>query len=153
MFSLQSRPPAVPQALVADVLFDGRAALAGTERLAQQLPDRRAGTRGDRLAAERVAAGLRAQHFAVTVDRFTSDDKPLVNVVGRRIGESPRQLVVIAARDADRGPDLAGSAADTASLMEIGRTLEGRVTQKTLVLASVDGSTIGSAGARGLAAQ
>jgi hypothetical protein len=153
MFSLESRPPAVPQALAADVLFDGRVALSGAERLAQQLPDRRPGTRGDQLAADRVAAGLRAQHFDVTVDRFSSDDKALVNVVGRRIGESPRQLVVIAGRDADRVPDVAGSAADTASLQEIARTLEGRVTQETLVLASVDGSTIGSAGARRLAGQ
>ena len=91
---------------------------------------------------------MRAQHFAVDVDRFQGDDKDLVNVVGRRIGESPRQLVVVAARDADRVPDEAGSAADTASLIEIARTLEGRVTQKTLVLASLDGSTLGSAGAR-----
>jgi hypothetical protein len=151
MFSLESRPPAVPQALAADVLFDGRIALAGTQRLVQQYPDRRPGSNGDQLSAGRVADSLRAQHFAVTVDRFRDDDKDLVNVVGRRIGESTRQLVVIAARDADRVPDAAGSAADTASLIEIARTLEGRVTQKTLVLASVDGSTIGSAGARRLA--
>jgi TRAP-type C4-dicarboxylate transport system permease small subunit len=96
---------------------------------------------------------LRAQHFSVTVDRFRSDEADLVNVVGRRIGESTRQLVVVAARDADRVPDRAGSAADTASLMEIARTLEGRVTQKTLVLASLDGSTLGSAGARRFVAQ
>ena len=37
--------------------------------------------------------------------------------------EAPtRQLVVVAARDADRVPDAAGSAADTASLVEIART-------------------------------
>jgi hypothetical protein len=153
MFSLESRPPAVPQALAADVLFDGRVALTATQRLAQAFPDRRPGTSGDQRAAAQVATSLRNQHFAVAVDRFQSDDKKLVNVVGRRIGESPRQLVVVAARDADRVPDLAGSAADTASLVEIARTLEGRVTQKTLVLASVDGSTLGSAGARRLAAQ
>src|SRR4051794_9915586 len=153
MFSLESRPPAVPQALAADVLFDGRVALAATRRIAEANPDRRPGSDGDLATAASVVSNLRAQHFAVTVDRFRSDEKDLVNVVGRRIGESPRQLVVIAPRDADRVPDLAGSAADTASLSEIARTPEGRVTQKTLVLASVDGSTIGSAGAQRLAGQ
>src|SRR3954468_19346428 len=153
MFSLESRPPAVPQALAADVLFDGNIALTGTQRLAKAFPDRRPGSDGAVAAAGQVATNLRAQHFAVTVDRFRSDEKDLVNVVGRRIGESPRQLVVVAPRDADRVPDVAGSAADTASLIEIARTLEGRVTQKTLVLASVDGSTIGSDGARRLASQ
>src|SRR3954454_16403303 len=153
MFSLESRPPAVPQALAADVLFDGNIALTGTQRLAKAFPDRRPGTDGDLAAAGQVASNLRAQHFAVTVDRFRSDDSDLVNVVGRRIGESPRQLVVVAARDADRVPDRAGSAADTASLIEIARTLEGRVTQKTLVLASLDGSTLGSAGARRFVSQ
>ena len=153
MFSLQSRPEAVPQALAADVLFDGRIALEATQRIAHANPDRRPGTDGDLAAASAVATALRGQHFAVTVDRFRSEEKDLVNVVGRRIGESPRQLVVVAPRDADRVPDLAGSASDTASLMEIARTLEGRVTQKTLVLASVDGSTLGLAGSRRLAAQ
>jgi hypothetical protein len=153
MFSLESRPPPVPQALAADVLFDGRVALAGTQRLASSYPDRRPGSNGDQLAAGQVTTSLRQQHFAVTVDRFHDDETALVNVVGRRIGESPRQIVVVAPRDADRVPDRAGSAADTASLIEIGRTLEGRVTQKTLVLASVDGSTLGAAGARRLAGQ
>lgn len=153
MFSLQNRPPSVPQALAADILFDGDVALSGTNRLVHDLPDRRPGTNGDRQAAARVAASLRAQHFAVTVDRFTSDDTPLVNVVGRRIGDSADQLVVVAPRDAARVPDAAVSAADTASLLEIARTLEGRITQKTLVLASIDGSTLGAAGARRLAGQ
>jgi hypothetical protein len=153
MFSLESRPPAVPQALAADVLFDGRVALSGTKRIAAAHPDRRAGSDGDQLAAGDVANSLRAQHYSVTVDRFSDDGKDLVNVVGRRIGQSPDQLVVVAPRDADRIPDLSGSAADTASLDEIARTLEGRVTQKTLVLASIDGSTLGAAGARRLAGQ
>lgn len=152
MFSLESRPAAVPQALAADVLFDGRVALTGTQRLVREYPDRRPGSGGDQLSAGRVADSLRSQRFGVTVDRFSDDGRDLVNVVGRRIGESTRQLVVVAARDADRVPDAAGSAADTASLLEIARTLEGRVTQKTLVLASVDGSTVGSVGARRLAA-
>jgi hypothetical protein len=153
MFALQSRPVAVPQALAADVLFDGRVALAGANQLAQAQPDRRPGTSGDKLAAASVAATLRAQRFAVTVDRFNDEGHNLVNVVGRRIGESTRQLVVVAPRDADRVPDVARSAADTAALLEIARTIEGRAANKTLVLASVDGSTLGAAGARRLAGQ
>jgi hypothetical protein len=153
MFSLESRPPSVPQALAADVLFDGRVALAGANRLAQAHPDRRPGTSGDSLAAADVAATLRSQRFAVTVDHFHDEGHNLVNVVGRRIGESPSQLVVVAPRDGDRVPDVARSAADTAALLEIGRTIEGRASNKTLVLASVDGSTLGAAGARRLAGQ
>src|SRR3954451_873391 len=153
MFSLESRPPSVQQALAADVLFDGRVAVTGAKRIASDFPNRRAGSDGNLAAAGDVAKALRAQHFAVTVDRFRVDDKDLVNVVGRRIGESPRQLVVVAPRDAASVPDLAGSASDTASLLEIARTLEGRVTQKTLVLASVDGSTIGAVGTRRLVDQ
>lgn len=153
MFSLQSRPQAVPQALAADILFDGRTALGGATRLANAFPDRRPGTDGDLAAAGQVAATFRQQHFDVTVDRFRQDEKDLVNVVARRVGESTSQLVVVAPRDAASVPDLASSAADTASLLEIARTLEGRATNKTLVLASVDGSTLGAAGARRLAAQ
>src|SRR4051812_22233042 len=109
MFSLQSRPASVEQALAADVLFDGRVALVATQKLVHRYPDRRAGSAGDRAVAAEVASSLRAQHFAVNVDRFNDDGTDLVNVVGRRIGESTRQLVVVAPRDADRVPDIAGS--------------------------------------------
>jgi hypothetical protein len=153
MFSLESRPPSVPQALAADVLFDGRVALTGAKRLAAAHPDRRPGTGANRRAAAQVAVFLRDQRFGVTVDRFGDEGKDLVNVIGRRVGSSTRQIVVVAPRDSDRIPDLAGSASDTASLLEIARTIEGRATRKTLVLASVDGSTLGSAGARRLARQ
>jgi hypothetical protein len=152
MFSLESRPPSVPQALAADVLFDGRVALADTQQLAAAHPDHRPGRPGDAATARDVAARLRAARFGVTVDRF-GDEGRLVDVVGRRVGESPRQLVVVAPRDARRVPDLAGSASDTAALVEIARALEGRATNKTIVLASVDGSTLGAAGARRLAGQ
>src|SRR5436853_6343014 len=99
MFSLQNRPSAVPQALAADILFDGHVALTDTKRLAAAVPDRRAGGAGDRLTAAQVAARLRAEHFTVTVDRFSDDDKHLVNVIGRRVGATTRQLVVVAPRD------------------------------------------------------
>ena len=67
-------------------------------------------------------------------------------MIGRRAGRSRRQIVVVAARDAAGGPDAAGSAADTAALVELARVFEGRPSNKTLMLASVDGSTLGDVG-------
>jgi hypothetical protein len=70
--------------------------------------------------------------------------------VGRRAGSSRRQIVIVAARDAASVPDAPGSAADTAALMQVARVYQGRPSQKTLVLASIDGSHLGQAGARQL---
>jgi len=56
--------------------------------------------------------------------------------------------VIMAARDSESVPDATGSAADTAALLELARVIRGRPSRKTLVLASVDGSTMGDAGAR-----
>jgi hypothetical protein len=84
------------------------------------------------------------------VQRFTSDGRRLVNVVGRRAGSSRRQIVIVAARDAASVPDAPGSAADTAALMQVARVYQGRPSRKTLVLASIDGSHVGQAGAREL---
>ncbi|MBD0282533.1 MAG: hypothetical protein ICV69_10130 [Thermoleophilaceae bacterium] len=59
--------------------------------------------------------------------------------------------MVVAARDAGVVPDAPGSAADTAALLELGRVFRGRPSRKTLVLASVDGSTLGEVGTARLA--
>ncbi|MBA2439270.1 MAG: hypothetical protein H0V50_01190, partial [Thermoleophilaceae bacterium] len=151
MFSLESSPRPLPQGLAADVLFDGRQASATARQLVAAARDRRAGTAGDRALAGRVRTTLAARGFAVEVDRFERDGKRLVNVIGRRAGKSRRQIVVLAARDASGVPDAAGSAADTAALIELSRVFEGRPSRKTLVLASVDGSTLGHVGAQRLA--
>jgi hypothetical protein len=146
MFSLGSRPRPLPQGLAADVLFDGRLARQGAVDIAERVPDRRPGSVGDRALAADVAKRMRGRGFAVQVDRFAHADRALVNVVARRAGSSRRQLVVIAARDASRVPDADGSASDTAALLELGRVFEGRPSRRTLVLASVDGSTLGDVG-------
>jgi hypothetical protein len=128
--------------------------LAG--RIASQEPDRRAGSPGDRATAELVADTFAARGFAggggarPVVQRFTTDGRRLVNVVGRRAGSSRRQIVIVAARDAGSVPDAPGSAADTAALMQIARVYQGRPSKKTLVLASIEGSHLGQAGARRL---
>lgn len=147
MFSLESRPPPLPQGLAADVVFDGDQALASTRAVLAAGADRRAGSAGDRAAGALVAERFRARGFNVQRDRFERDGRQLVNVVGRRAGESPRQIVVVAARDARGVPDAAGSAADTAALVEIARVFEGRPSAKTLVLGSLDGSALGEVGA------
>jgi hypothetical protein len=156
MFSFQSRPGPLEQGLPADVLFDGNQAADLATRIATQEPDRRAGTAGDRATAQLVADTFATRGFAggggsrPVVQRFTSDGKRLVNVVGRRAGSSRRQLVIVAARDAASVPDAPGSAADTAALMQVARVYQGRPSEKTLVLASIDGSHLGQAGARRL---
>ena len=132
MFSLESRPRPLPQGLAADVLFDGRQAVATTRAIVDAAPDRRAGTVGDREAAPARGRGpASARGFAVEVDRFESDGQDLVNVIGRRAGRTRRQkVVVVAARDASGVPDAGGSAADTAALMELARVFEGRPSQQ-----------------------
>jgi len=148
MFSLQSRPSPLRQGLAADVLFDGRVAAAETARIVAAAPDRRPGTTGDARIATRVARALHGSGFRVDdPQRFSHSDKDLVNVIGRRAGRSRRQIVIVANRDSATIPGATGSAADTAALIELARALEGRATTKTLVLASLDGSTLGEVGA------
>jgi hypothetical protein len=148
MFSVETQPRALPQGLASDVLFEGSLAADTLRDIALRTPDRRPGSNDDIAAANRVRSTFRQSGFATTYDRFDDDGVPLVNVVGRRPGLSRRQIVVMAARDSAHPPDAPGSAADTAALLEMARVFEGRASNKTLVLASVDGSTRGDAGAR-----
>ena len=147
-FSLESPPRALDQGPAADVLFEGTAARERVRAIVSGTPDRGVGTNGNRDVAERVEEVFEQSGFETEVDRFEEDGNDLVNVVGTRAGDSTRQVVVLAARDSDRAPDAAGSAADTAALMEFARVFEGRALGKTLVLASVDGAALGDAGAR-----
>lgn len=149
-FSLENRPAPAPQGLAADVLFDGREAAAEAQEIATEARDRRAGTTGDTLTGDRVAQAFADSGFETVIDTFDDGGTVLQNVVGRRRGASRDQILVLAARDADSVPDTAGSATDTAALLELARVLEGRPTRRTLVLASVDGSQLGDAGARRL---
>ncbi len=148
MFSLEAEPPPLELDLAADVLFEGDSAAEVAERIARQHPDRAPGTSGNAAVAEVVASGLEERGFEVQVDDFSTEGHELQNVIGTRIGTERERIVVAAARDSDGSPDLAGSAADTAGLLELATALEGRAPQKTVVLASLDGSTLGDAGAR-----
>ena len=151
MFSLENRPKPVPQGLAADVLFDGDVAMRELRAIVRERPDRRPGQLSSELAARDLAERFRAlqdEGFRTTVDSWTENGERLMNVVARRPGESRDQIVIMAARDSQSVPDATGSAADTAALLELARVIKGRPSRKTLVLASVDGSTLGDAGAR-----
>jgi hypothetical protein len=148
-FSFQARPPALEQGLPGDVLFDTEAATAQARELATAEPDRRAGSAGDRIVGDLIQRALRAGRFGTQVDKWADEDgTPLTNVIGTRAGASRRQIVVIAGRDSASVPELGGSAADTAALLEVARVLQGRAPRKTVVLISADGSTRGDAGVR-----
>jgi multisubunit Na+/H+ antiporter MnhG subunit len=147
-FSLESAPRPAAQGLAADALFEGVGTVSMVRDIAATTPDRRAGRRGDAAVASRVKQAFVGHGFATTIDRFQQDGTKLVNVIGRRPGSTNKQIVVMAARDAATVPDEPGSAADTAALIEFARVFEGRASKRTLVLASVDGSQLGDAGAR-----
>src|SRR4051812_48603240 len=147
-FSLESPPRALDQGLAADVLFEGDSAMTTVRSIVASAPDRSPGSTGDRLTGRRVTSAFRTHGFTTSVDRWNDEGHDLVNVVGRRSGNSSTQVVVLAERDSQRKPDAAGSAADTAALIEFARVFEGRALHKTLVLASVDGEQLGHAGAR-----
>src|SRR3954470_19610441 len=147
-FSLVTTPRAVPQGLAADALFEGTTAVAMVHDIVATTPVRRAGRPGDARVASRVKQAFLSHRFPTTIDHWSQDGVRLTNVIGRRPGATSKEIVVMAARDAAGVPDEAGSAADTAALIEFARVFEGRASRRTLVLASVDGSQLGDAGAR-----
>jgi len=150
MFSLEARPGPAPQGLAADVLFEGRLANQTLQQIAREHPDRRPGTPGNAAVARLSVERFREHGFdPIVVQRFSEDGERLANVVARRVGSTRDQIVIMAPRDtAGRGPDAAGSAADTAALLELARVFEGRSTRRTIVLVSLDGSSMGDTGAR-----
>lgn len=151
MFSLENRPRAAPQGLAADALFEGRVALADLRQIVERWPDRRPGSVSGAAMAHELTERFRALErsgFETAVDSWEEQGEPLVNVIARRPGATREQIVIMAARDAESVPDATGSAGDTAALLELARAIRGRPAQKTLVLVSVDGSTLGDAGAR-----
>jgi hypothetical protein len=173
-FSLQSRPAPVRTRAVADA-FDPARAYGSTRardsllELGAAFPDRRPGSGGDRALADRVAGVFRAAGMQVgrttTAGRTIDGEADLETVEGVRPGLSPRQIVVLAHRDAAASPGLA-ELSGTAALLELARVFRTRVSEeegtdepgrpqlvgrdlrRTLVLVSTSGGSGGAAGAR-----
>jgi hypothetical protein len=173
-FSLQSRPSPVRTRAVADAFDPARA--YGSERARDSLlelgaafPDRRPGSEGDRALADRVAGVMEASGMEVSrstsTGRTIDGEADIETVEGVRPGLSPRQIVVLAHRDAASSPGLA-ELSGTAALIELARVfrtkvsraegtddpgrpqLIGRDLRRTLVLVSTSGGSGGAAGAR-----
>ncbi len=178
-FSLQSRPSPVRTRAVADAFDPSRA--WGGERVRDSLielgaafPDRRPGSAGDTALADRVAGVFRAAGMQVrrssTTGRTIDGEADVETVEGVRPGLSPRQIVVLAHRDAVASPGLA-ELSGTAALLELARVFRTRVSRaegseergrpqligrdlrRTLVLVSTSGGSGGAAGARAWARQ
>ena len=173
-FSLQSRPSPVRTRAVADAFDPARA--YGSERARDSLlelgaafPDRRPGSAGDRALADRVAGVFKGSGMEVSrstsTGRTIDGEADIETVEGIRPGLSPRQIVVLAHRDAASSPGLA-ELSGTAALIELARVFRTRVSQvegteepgrpqligrdlrRTLVLVSTSGGSGGAAGAR-----
>jgi hypothetical protein len=148
-FSIQSPPRALTAGLPPDS-FSAARSFADLRELAARYPSRPPGGRGDRALARRVASELRRNAFQVTIRRFNAGtargSRELEDVVGRRVGLSSRQIVVVAHRDALSTPGTA-ELSGTAALLELARVFSGRTLRKTLVLISTSGGSGGAAGA------
>jgi len=148
-FSIQSPPLPLNAGLPPDS-FSATRSFAGLHELAARYPSRSPGGSGDRALARRVTAELGRNAFQVRVHRFTArtarGSRRLENVIGRRVGLSSRQIVVVAHRDALSTPGTA-ELSGTAALLELARVFQGRTLRKTLVLVSTSGGSGGAAGA------
>ncbi|MDQ4072274.1 MAG: hypothetical protein M3088_05300, partial [Actinomycetota bacterium] len=151
MFSVETRPAALPRGLAADELFDPSRALGEAEDMAAARGDE-GGESAGTVSPRRVAESLATSGFESSIDNFEVGDRRLANVIGRRAGTAggESQVVVVANREAAGPGGAAAGAADTAALLELGRALEGRVSRRTVTLVSLDGARLEEAGARRL---
>jgi hypothetical protein len=152
LFSLQGRPDPLPP-VVASAEFDQDAAAKIDRQIVDAAPVRPPGSDGDLAVADMVEKRfMRVSEGQVAQQRFDGsfegNDVQLRNLILTLPGESPRSVVVLAARDSAGGPGAASSAAATATLLELVDKLRTARHTKTLVFVSTDGGSDGAAGAR-----
>ncbi|HET9738887.1 MAG TPA: M28 family peptidase [Solirubrobacteraceae bacterium] len=153
-FSLADRPAPLVSDLSADSFrgeraFGGRTPLRNSlAELGRSFPNRSPGSSDDAQLADRVAATLGAADrtgrpaFEVTRERAGE----IETVIGVRPGLSSRRIVVVSHRDAHGRPGLA-ELSGTAGMLELARLFRARDLQRTLVLVSTSGATLGATGA------
>ena len=154
-FSLADRPAPLSTPLAADAFrgdraFGGRAPLRNSlTELGRSFPQRLPGSADDAALSDRVADTLGAADrtgrpsFEVTRERAGEVE----TVIGVRPGLSSRRIVVVSHRDASGSPALA-ELSGTAAMLELARLFRARDLQRTLVLVSTSGATLGYTGAK-----
>jgi hypothetical protein len=134
-------------------VFDLDGATSATRKLIREAPDRLPGSDGDRAAGAYVKERFQALGDGkVTSQTFDGpgNSGTLENVVLGLPGTTNRTVLLLAGRDSQHQPAAASSAAATGLLIEIAGELTGSDHAANLVIASVDGSTLGGAGTKQL---
>lgn len=134
-------------------VFDDNAAVATARKLIRIAPDRAPGSDGDAAAAAYVKQrfqAITAGTVATQSFQGPGGTGTLENVLLTLPGSSDRTILLLAGRDSDRVPGVASSAAATGLLVAVAEVLGGSDHSATLLFASVDGATAGSAGTRQL---
>ncbi len=150
MFSLNGVPDAI-EPLTPTGTFDGDAASATAREITRLAPERSPGSAGDEQIAELVsdrfsdvpAGAVSEAQVEVELD----DDVTARDVILTLPGNPNRTILIVAGRDAGRGPGAASSAAATGVLIELAEALGVAGHDSTYVLASTSG---GESGARAL---
>ena len=161
-----TRPAALPAPELPPA-FDAESANVLASELAQQHPERSAGTSGAAGAVDWLLGQLRPYGFRPRVERFVVDvpgrgKVSLANVVATAPGRSSSTIVVMAHRDntgIDEGAN--DNASGTAALLELARSYANPAGSSatpsnvirarpahTIVFLSTDGAELGGAGAR-----
>jgi hypothetical protein len=144
MFSFEPVPNPLPPP-VATPTFDGSEAARTARSIVDLAPERTPGSAGDRAVAdlvqERFAAieggEVSTQSFEST---FDGDDVRLENVILTLPGTSDRTILVLAARDAPRGPGATSSASATATLLALADDVGNSRHDRTMIFISTDGA-------------
>ena len=160
-FSLTGHTAPLSSNLAPDA-FEGARAFATLGTLAEEFPERRPGSAGDRRLAAHVAQTLRELGsaakggFAVSTRSVNTQtiegERTLTTVIAQRPGTTGgAPIVILAHRDAaGRGAEAELSA--TAALLELARVLSAGETQHAIVLVSTSGGSGGNGGAADFAA-
>ncbi|CAB4915157.1 unannotated protein [freshwater metagenome] len=156
-FSLEDRPEPLRTAIPAEA-FDGARALRVAEALQRTFPQRRTGSAQDARLATIIEGQLRLAMPGVPVVRSAAEahtidgDRRLVTVRAQVPGSSSAApLVVVAARDTE-GRGGVAQLTGTAAMIELARIVAAARPRRSVIFASVSGSTGGQGGMRALLA-